>query len=159
VYRAGGHALFFLALVLDVAKGAVPVSLAYHVLGIRDWAVVPIALAPVLGHAFSPFLRFRGGKALAVTLGVWIGLTIWPVPVAALLGIVLWRLVLEPTGWAVVLALAGMLATLLVWQPDPVFLSVIAGNAMILIWTHREDLAQAPRPRPAVLRLLGRRGE
>nr|WP_322785336.1 glycerol-3-phosphate acyltransferase [Carboxydothermus ferrireducens] len=30
-----------------------------------------MAVAPVLGHAFSPFLRFKGGKAMAVTFGVW----------------------------------------------------------------------------------------
>lgn len=121
VFRAGGRALFFAALLLDITKAAVPVAWAFHSLGIGGWAMLPIAVAPILGHAFSPFLGFRGGKALAVTLGVWIGLTQWPVPLAAVVGIVVWRTAVAPTGWAVMLTLVGMMITVLVWSPEPLF--------------------------------------
>jgi glycerol-3-phosphate acyltransferase PlsY len=154
VHRAGGRTLFFVVLVLDVAKAAVPVAICYQVLEIHGWAMLPIALAPLCGHAFSPFLRFRGGKAIAASLGVWIGLTVWPVPAAGLAGVVLWRAILAPTGWAVMLAVAGMLATILVVLPEPLFIAAIVGNGLLLAWTHRSDLQQRPRIKPAVVRLL-----
>jgi acyl phosphate:glycerol-3-phosphate acyltransferase len=74
-FRTGNKLVGVLVLALDVSKAAVPVGLAYFNLGIRGADMALIALAPILGHAFSPFLRFRGGKALATALGVWIGLT------------------------------------------------------------------------------------
>jgi glycerol-3-phosphate acyltransferase PlsY len=154
VHRAGGPAPFLAVLLLDVAKAAVPVAICYHVLDIHGWGMLPIALAPLCGHAFSPFLRFRGGKALAVTLGVWIGLTVWPVPLAALAGVVLWRAILAPTGWAVMLAVVGMLGTILAAVLEPLFIAAIVGNGLLLAWTHRRDLQQRPHIKPAVMRLL-----
>ena len=67
VIRAGNCGLGMLAIFLDMLKGAVPVALAYYVFKVDGWPLVPVILAPILGHAFSPFLRFRGGKALAST--------------------------------------------------------------------------------------------
>lgn len=156
VFRAGGRMLFPVALILDVAKGAVPVAWAYHALGIREWAMFPIALAPILGHAFSPFLGFRGGKALAVTLGVWIGIAVWPVPLAAVVGIVVWRTIVAPTGWAVMLTLAGMMVAVLRWSPQPMFIAALASNTLVLVWTHRLELRHGPRLRSGMARLLHR---
>ena len=70
VLRAGGFPPYALALALDISKGAIPVGLAYQVFSIQDWQILPIALAPPLGHAFSPFLNWRGGKAIAAIGGV-----------------------------------------------------------------------------------------
>jgi glycerol-3-phosphate acyltransferase PlsY len=158
VLRAGGGPLALAVLLLDVAKGAAPVGWAYHTAGMRGWAMFLVALAPVLGHAFSPFLGLRGGKALAVTLGVWIGLTLWRVPLSACVGVVLWYSLLQPTGWAVMVALAGMLATILVWLPDQLLVATLLGNAVVLGWTHRADLRQRPRLRPWLARRLRHRG-
>jgi acyl phosphate:glycerol-3-phosphate acyltransferase len=72
VVRAGSNGVGLLVLVLDISKAAAPVGWAYFDLGYRGLPMFLIAMAPILGHAFSPFLGFRGGKALAVTLGVWI---------------------------------------------------------------------------------------
>jgi glycerol-3-phosphate acyltransferase PlsY len=73
-WRAGGLRLGLPVLALDFLKGALPVALARFQSGVDGWALLPVALAPILGHAFSPFLRLQGGKALAVTFGVWTGL-------------------------------------------------------------------------------------
>ncbi|MDX1689246.1 MAG: glycerol-3-phosphate acyltransferase, partial [Candidatus Promineifilaceae bacterium] len=77
VWRAGGVGWGMLAGLLDFLKGATPVALANYVLGLDSLILAFVAIAPIAGHAFSPFLRFRGGKALAVTFGIWAGLTIW----------------------------------------------------------------------------------
>jgi len=70
VFRAGGHKAGWPAVLLDIAKG-VPFVLVAHLVFAQDGlALAIIAICPILGHAFSPFLKGRGGKAIAVTFGV-----------------------------------------------------------------------------------------
>lgn len=147
-FRAGGPLIGLLALILDVSKAAAPVGWAYFQAGFDGWPMVLIATAPVLGHAFSPFLRFNGGKALAVAFGVWIGLTLWELSIPALLLVLLWRKVVDIDGWAVMLALASLLAIILLWRPEPLFGAVLAGQVAILGWKHRAGLRQRPHLRP-----------
>jgi glycerol-3-phosphate acyltransferase PlsY len=147
-YRAGGAATGLLVLMLDVSKAAAPVGLAYYSLGYRGLPMLLIATAAVLGHVFSPFLGFRGGKGLAVVLGVWIGLTRWRMPLPMLLLVLFWSAMLDAAGWAVMLTLAGMLVILVAWMPDPLLLVVLAGQVIILAWTHRADLRGRPHLRP-----------
>jgi glycerol-3-phosphate acyltransferase PlsY len=156
VFRSGSKIAGLLALILDVAKGAAPIGLAYHNLGIRGIPMFLIAIAPVLGHVFSPFLGFRGGKAVAVSLGVWIGLTIWKASLAGVVGAIIGMLFTSTAGWAVMLGMAGILMALLVWMPDPLFLMVWMGVLLILIWTHRADLSHRPQWRPWLIKLFSR---
>ncbi|HEY58692.1 MAG TPA: glycerol-3-phosphate acyltransferase [Anaerolineae bacterium] len=67
VFRAGGRVSGATASGLEVLKGLVLIALACrHVpVAVCPWA----AWAAVAGHAFSPWLGFRGGKAIAVSLG------------------------------------------------------------------------------------------
>jgi glycerol-3-phosphate acyltransferase PlsY len=149
-FRTGNRLVGLLVLLLDISKAAAPVGWAYYNLGIRGIPMLLIAVAPILGHVFSPFLGFRGGKALATALGVWIGLTLWklslPACVGALIGIVLFM----PPGWSAMLALGAILAVILVWLPDPLLLAVWFGEVFILAWTHRLDLRQGIHLRPGV---------
>ncbi len=71
-----------LALVLDYFKGIFPLFL-FVITGIvtNKYIIAFAALSGILGHAFSPMLRFRGGKAIATTFGAWTVLTKWEVPV------------------------------------------------------------------------------
>ena len=144
VLRAGSRGGFVLALVVDISKGALPVGLAYQQWGIQDWRIVPIALAPVAGHAFSPFLGGKGGKALATAFGVWIGLTIWTLSSVALGSLIFWRLVIRPSGWALLLALTCLALAILIWFPDPVYLPVLAGQTAILLYKEADSLRQRP---------------
>ena len=75
VLRTGNKKLAAATLLLDALKGLAPV-LVFNLL----WGPVPAAAAAagaVLGHMFPPWLGFKGGKGVATTLGVLIGLS-WP---------------------------------------------------------------------------------
>lgn len=158
VLRAGGAGWFILALVLDISKAAAPVGLAYQTFGWRGWPMWLIAMAPPLGHAFSPFLNWRGGKAVAAAFGVWIGLSLLEMPLVALLSLTFWFLLLNVSGWAVMLATATMLVYLLLFQRDPLFIGVLLGQMALLAWTHRADLRRRPGLRSyAGLRQRGKR--
>ncbi len=144
VLRAGSRGGFLLAMVLDICKGALPVGLAYQQWGIQDWRIIPIALAPVAGHAFSPFLGGKGGKALATAFGVWIGLTIWSLSLVSLGLLIAWRLIVKPAGWALLLTLSCLALVIVIWFPDPVYMAVLAGQALILLYKQRDDFRQRP---------------
>ena len=144
VLRAGGVPPFVLALMLDIAKGALPLGLAVHIFGVEGWALVPISLGPPLGHTFSPFLNWQGGKAIAAAFGVWIGITIWTMPLISLSLLIVFTLLITPSAWALMLALVGMLIALLLWFGDPVLLGVWAGQTLLLAYNHRANLKVRP---------------
>lgn len=155
-WQAGGWQIGLPALLLDYLKGLVPVSLAYFKFGISGWGLVAVALGPIMGHAFSPFLWGQGGKALAVTFGVWTGLTLGEGPIILGLLMGLFLLVQNEDAWAVILGMAGLLAYLLLRHTDPFILLIWLGNMMILIWKHRQNLRRGIRLRPRTLNWLRR---
>lgn len=73
--KAAGVGWGLAGIALDFLKGYVPLALLLWSGSLTGYEIVPVAIAPVLGHAFSPFLKFQGGKAIAVTFGVWSALT------------------------------------------------------------------------------------
>lgn len=146
VRRAGGTtAMVGLAIFLDIFKGAFPVGLAAHVFQFAPLPLVVASLAPVLGHAYSPFLRFNGGKALATSFGMWIGLTLWIVPVFGLSAFLAAYALLRGDGWVVLTALLSALAGILLFNPDPAWLVVWLLGTGLLMWKYRESLRQPPR--------------
>lgn len=151
VARASGSKLLgALAIVLDMIKGALPVALAHYVFSVDGWALVPVMLAPIVGHAYSPFLRFRGGKAIASTFGVWTALTVPFGPFVMALSLLLLNKVIAGPGWALMAALLVLLAFLgVIGLVSPPMLAAWAGTVAILALKHRDDLAHAPHARMA----------
>ena len=144
VLRTGGFGWFLVAMSLDISKAAVPVGLATHIFQWSGWPLLLIALAPPLGHAFSPFLGGKGGKAVAAVFGVWIGLTIWQIPVVCLAALAFWFLWLRTSGWVVVLTMTTVLGYLLLWRPEPLLIAVTVVQIALLAYTHRADLSRRP---------------
>jgi acyl phosphate:glycerol-3-phosphate acyltransferase len=142
--RAGGGWLGFPAILLDGFKAAVPVGLAYWFSSPSPIWMIVIALAPVIGHAYSPFLKGKGGKAVAATFGVWAGLTWFEAPIIFGLFCGLFYLVLENSGWAIVLAELGLLVYLLIYHPAPLLLAVWCGLFILMVWKQRDDLRHQP---------------
>lgn len=116
VARAGSKALYIVAVLLDAFKGAVPVWLAQLISGVNGWELAAVAVAPVLAHAYSPFLKFKGGMAVATTFGVWLGLLGWlgPVIMGVFVGIMF--IIQKNWVWASLGGITGLLILLLVLQ-------------------------------------------
>ncbi|MFZ0547180.1 MAG: glycerol-3-phosphate acyltransferase [Candidatus Promineifilaceae bacterium] len=136
-WKAAGPFLGMAAVVLDFSKGAIPILLVNFVLNLEGWSLAVVALAPILGHAFSPFLRFRGGKALAVTFGVWCGLSLWLAPTALGISFALWLFILKKDGRAVLAGMLSLLILLLIIRADTAWLLIWLGNTAILAWKTR----------------------
>jgi glycerol-3-phosphate acyltransferase PlsY len=156
VWRAGGWKIGLTAVLLDSLKGAVPVSLANVVFNVSEWGLVIVALAPILGNVFSPFLGFRGGKAIAVTFGVWTGLTLWIGP--TVLGILTasFYVLQKSDTWAVILGMLvlGVIVTIVTF--NEVTTIIWASNMLIIIWTHRHNLHPFPVLRPWIMNSIRR---
>jgi glycerol-3-phosphate acyltransferase PlsY len=143
VLRAGGKGASVLAVVLDVLKGTLPVALA-PLVGVSGLPLAAVAIAPTLGHAFSPFLGWRGGKAIAVTYGVWAALTLWRGPVAWGVTSLVLLTILDVDGWAVLLGFGAVLAVVVIAGLGPVYGLIWLGHAVIMGYKHRADLARRP---------------
>ncbi|MDF0677330.1 MAG: glycerol-3-phosphate 1-O-acyltransferase PlsY [Nitrospira sp.] len=81
VLRVSGKKAGILTLIGDMGKGWIMGFAATQLLQ-DEWAILFVALAPFLGHLFSPFLGFKGGKGVATALGSVLG-------VAPLIGLLL----------------------------------------------------------------------
>jgi glycerol-3-phosphate acyltransferase PlsY len=85
VARTAGKGLGVLTLLLDAAKGGIPVAVTALVLGEAHDAGWPAAagLSAFLGHVFPVWLRLRGGKGVATAFGAFVVLTPWLALLAA----------------------------------------------------------------------------
>jgi len=85
VLRVSGKKAGILTLLGDFGKGWVCAWVAMHWLTVESYIMV-VAFAPILGHMFSPFLGFKGGKGVATAVGVVLGLS----PSIGLLLLLIW---------------------------------------------------------------------
>ena len=154
--RVGGWRVGLVAFMLDISKGALPVGLAQYVFAYYGLQLLLLALATLVASAFSQFLNFSGGKSLSVSLGIWIGLTLWRVPFIALVALSGAYLTMDNAGLAVLTALLAMGAYLVLLQPDGVLLAVWGVMCVVLLVKHRADFARKVELRGWVKRLLPR---
>ena len=145
VLRAGGVFWGALAIFLEMAKAALPVGLANYVLGVGDGTLVLVSIAAPLGHAYSPFLARRGGKAIAATGGVLIGLSLWELPLVAILMLIYWYSALTSSGWAVMFTIASSVLYVVLSGGPTVWIVIGALLTLLLAWRHTEELAIHPR--------------
>ena len=140
--------------VADEILQATGVGLAHYSAELSGWQLVLVAVMPVLGHACTPFLNGRGGKSVAVTFGIWSGLTLWEGPTAAGLFMTAGVALFGFNGRAVLLGMLGLLAYVVAsdelllnaTRPDMlVLLGVWVLNLAIIVWKHRGELATTPR--------------
>ena len=146
VMRAGGRWSFVLVLFLDMGKGIPFVALAHYYFGLPDAMVMAVGLGAILGHAFTPILRFNGGKALAVTGGVLLAMPQHELFISILIFMLLAYLLVDIDAWRVSFAFTAMLVYLLVTKGlslEPLFVVCIMA---ILTVKHFEDL-RTTRPR------------
>jgi glycerol-3-phosphate acyltransferase PlsY len=140
VYRIMGWRYAIPVGIVDVAKGAVPVLILGPAVSAMPWFPLLCGVVSVVGHIFSVFVGFKGGKGVATSAGVVLGLA--PMAVGICLGV--WALVVWSSGYV---SLASVIATAvfppLVWvlypaRRDSIGLYLLL--AAVIIWMHRANL-------------------
>ena len=106
-----------------------------------SWMPVVVGLAAILGHNFSPFLRFKGGKGVATSLGVVFGLN----PVAAAVGFAVWGVCLFVTRYISVSSMIAAIVTsgvLIFFHPDLPHVLFAILVALFVVVKHRPNIAR-----------------
>ena len=138
VLRAAGVARAISVMVLDAGKGAMAVVVA-RLLTADVAAVTTAGLAAIVGHIYSVWIGFRGGKGVAAAAGVFAVLAPLATAVAALVfvgTIVITRFI---SAGSIAGAIALPVATLAGDAPDPVVAGALVA-AMLVMHRHRENL-------------------
>jgi glycerol-3-phosphate acyltransferase PlsY len=160
VGRLLGGKFFALVFTLDLLKGLVPTLAASWIVHRHpqppDWRVcvlwLLVGFAAIAGHMFSAFLKFKGGKGVATSAGVMLG--VWPYyTIPATGAIAVWGIVFAR--WRII-SLASMIAAVafpvvyaIVWGirgqllgdrwPLPAFAVLVA---VMVVWKHRSNIAR-----------------
>jgi glycerol-3-phosphate acyltransferase PlsY len=157
VLRISGRFAGVATLLLDVAKGFFAVWLAGRFTGSSRFWMSAAALAVMAGHAWSVFLKFRGGKAVASFIGAFLYLT--PMPLAATL--VVFVVVVAITRFislgSVMAAGCFPLAVYLILHPDaPVLVASLLAGVFIVV-RHRENIQRLREGNERVFKFGGQR--
>jgi acyl phosphate:glycerol-3-phosphate acyltransferase len=136
VLRTGRKGLAAATLLCDMLKGTVAVILVGYYAG-PDAAMLA-ALGAFLGHLFPVWLGFKGGKGVAVYIGVLIGL-FWP---AAVLFCVLWLVTALVSRYSSLAAFVASIITpiFLWWFGQPALAALFALLSLLMFYMHRENI-------------------
>lgn len=142
VLRTLGKGPGYFVFACDALKGIVSVLLAYRLFpGLGDLGAIAAAVGCILGHNFTPWLGFKGGKGIATSLGVLIAL----LPLASAIVLSFWILVFLATRFV-------SLASILAAAALPVVVWIVSGRGTLFwfslligflaIARHRENIAR-----------------
>jgi acyl phosphate:glycerol-3-phosphate acyltransferase len=136
VLRTGRKGLAAATLLLDALKGTAAVIIAGYFGG--PTAAMLAGLGAFLGHIFPVWLKFRGGKGVAVYIGILIGL-FWP---AALVFCAVWLSMAFALRYSSLSALtASVVAPLFLWWfGQPALAALFAVLTVLLFYMHRENI-------------------
>jgi len=141
LYRVLGWKYAVPVALFDIAKGAIPVLVFAPQVSSSELFALACGVAAIVGHVFSVFVSFKGGKGVATAAGVMLGLT----PIALGLAATVWALVLLLTGYVSLASISAAavlpLAVFLLEQPnDPELLWIDVLIAAGVIFLHRRNI-------------------
>lgn len=140
VYRVLGWRYAIPVACFDVVKGAAAVGLLGRWANGPEWLPVALGVTAVLGHLFSPFVAFKGGKGVATAAGMFLALA----PLAVLIALPVWGMCLWLTGYvslSSIIAAASFPVWVRLTAPDaqPAFVAALA-MALMIVYTHRANI-------------------
>ncbi len=151
ILRIAGKKYAVIVLLADLLKGLVPVLLV-------KWSHFDpaylgyIGFIAVLGHIYPVFFNFKGGKGVATSLGVLLGLNVW----LGLIVIVTWLVVAWVTRYSSLAAiLAVALSPVYVWflAPNANLVLPVLGMAILVLWQHQDNMQRLWRGQESKIKL------
>jgi glycerol-3-phosphate acyltransferase PlsY len=140
LYRTLGARFAIPVGLFDMAKGAIPVMLIAPMVSSSRYIAILCGIMAVVGHVFSVFVHFRGGKGVATASGVMLGLTPW----AVLVSLAVWLVVVRVSGYVSLGSMAGaVVLPIAAWllhplQRDIIWIQILV--ALAIIWLHRANI-------------------
>ncbi|MFH1540749.1 MAG: glycerol-3-phosphate 1-O-acyltransferase PlsY [Elusimicrobiota bacterium] len=149
VWRVVGKIHGSITFLLDVLKGFLPVIISKNLLAHSSQigfsgepsSVIPVAagFCAVIGHIWTPFLKFNGGKGVATGCGVFLGLT----PLPTIFSLIVFLIVLAITKYVALGSIAASISlpVFLYFFSEPTIIKYISiVIAIIIVWRHKSNI-------------------
>ncbi|HEY5341284.1 MAG TPA: glycerol-3-phosphate 1-O-acyltransferase PlsY [Candidatus Aquilonibacter sp.] len=141
-------------LLLDAAKGVIPVLAALHTFSDAAALASIAGASAVLGHCFSPWLNWKGGKGVATAVGATFALS-WPAGLVVVAAWIVGALLLtrySSVGSMLASVTAPFALFFFTREPAPALLGCFL--TVLILWTHRENLERLRRGTEGPIRLF-----
>ncbi|MGM0471172.1 MAG: glycerol-3-phosphate 1-O-acyltransferase PlsY [Bacillota bacterium] len=143
-YRVMGFGMGIIVALFDISKGYISVVLAQYIVGTNPLVIILAGLAAIVGHNWSLFLNFNGGRGVATSVGVLINL----LPQTVLVAFFVWLVVVLTMRYVSLGSIVGallipMLAFLLD-RPLP-YVGLGLAIAVFVIYRHRPNIKRLLR--------------
>lgn len=125
-----------IALLLDMLKGAVPI---YFIKNLSDPVLISLAtVAIVFGHNYTPFLKFKGGKGVASSLGIFLVLSPIPTAIVAVLFFLITTVFRFVSLGSVLASVSYPIVAYLTGQTEYILLAILLG--CLIVYKHKGNL-------------------
>ena len=139
--KLSGIKVGLMAIFLDISKSFFPVyfSLFYGFIG---YELILICLAAISGSIFSPFLKFNGGKSLAVSCGIWLAISSGIIGPLICLMMAFSHLVQKTHIWTILFGWLGILIWVLIFSFELEYVIIFFINFILVMYKHRKEFNQ-----------------
>lgn len=140
VWRTLGPAAGFTVFLTDTLKGAVPAAIVLWLSNDASFGLVAGILA-IIGHTFSPFLKFKGGKGVATAFGALVG----SAPIIAGIVFAIFALIVALTRYislGSIIAVISLVGLGIAFNMPAFVIGAYAVMAVFIVYRHRENIAR-----------------
>ena len=139
--KLSGIKVGLMAIFLDISKSFFPVyfSLFY---GFVSYELILICLAAISGSIFSPFLKFNGGKSLAVSCGIWLAISSGIIGPLICLMMAFSHSIQKTHIWTILFGWLGILIWVLIFSFELEYVIIFFINFILVMYKHRKEFNQ-----------------
>ena len=160
-WKSAGAYVGLIVMFLEFLKAILPIAIAIRFFDLNGYNLVFISLMPIFGHSFSPFLKFRGGKALAVTAAMWLALFQFEAAIVIFGLLAILFAIQKNDAWTVnlvhlcffIYGITTSISKSYISNSEFIFLWVIA--TIMMIYNHKKELRELPEIRKNIRNFTG----
>tara|TARA_B110000196_G_scaffold115077_1_gene100172 strand:+ start:772 stop:1395 length:624 start_codon:yes stop_codon:yes gene_type:complete len=130
-WKTGGSLVGMVVMFIEFLKAILPIFIAMYFLDFTGINLIIISFMPILGHSFSPFLKFKGGKALAVTAAMWLALFQIEAAIIIFVLLAIFFVIQKNDAWTVTLVHFGLLIYGILTDLSNAYIS---NSEFIILW-------------------------
>ena len=139
--KLSGIKVGLMAIFLDISKSFFPVYFALFY-GFVGYELILICLAAISGSIFSPFLKFNGGKSLAVSCGIWLAISSGIIGPLICLMMAFSHLIQKTHIWTILFGWLGILIWVLIFSFELEYVIIFFINFIFVMYKHRKEFNQ-----------------
>ena len=139
--KLAGIKVGLLAIALDILKSFIPIYLAI-IFGFVSFQLVLLCLASISGSIFSPFLKFKGSKSLAVSCGIWMAISSGVIGPLICLIMAFSHLIQKTHLWTILSGWLGILIWVLIFSLSIEYIIIFIINFILVMYKHKNEFNQ-----------------